>query len=178
MIDKNRLPEFSSVHLPHELTMLRWTAVNVEETTAEQHDAILESWVIHLRNLINFFYRPGRPTDATAADFFDDPSTWKPAEPDELTKARDRAEKEISHITDQRKPLNDPNRGWDVKGLTKTIWETASRFANHPSARHLSPELKALFEGGDFITGLSVATQATVQQDRSLAPASSPEHVA
>ncbi|MFZ0291286.1 MAG: hypothetical protein WB616_20095 [Candidatus Sulfotelmatobacter sp.] len=63
----------------------------------------LSSFAIHLRNLIDFFYtQPGdaRNDDVVAADFFDPASAWNlGAIPKSLNDARERANKEISHIT-------------------------------------------------------------------------------
>ena len=73
---------------------------------------MLESFAIHLRNLIDFFYTPpnhARNDDLVAADFFDPPTSWNPGPISKsLSDARERANKEISHITYKRKSATDP----------------------------------------------------------------------
>ena len=65
------------------------------------HNAIMESFVLHLRNLLDFFYTPPRKTDVSATLFYDSghlPPDFPP-ESAILSTAHRRAHKEMSHIT-------------------------------------------------------------------------------
>ena len=55
------LTKYSGEHLLHEFTMFWWLSGAVSYMEGYMQDALLESWVVHLRNLINFFCRPGAP---------------------------------------------------------------------------------------------------------------------
>lgn len=60
------------------------------------HNAIMESFVLHLRNLLDFFYTPPRKTAVSATMFYDSghlPSDF-PAESTILSTAHRRAHKE------------------------------------------------------------------------------------
>src|SRR5260370_11544111 len=57
------LTDFSGEHLFHELKMFWWLAGNIKpDMDAYLHDALLESFVVHLRNLIDFFIAMDKAT--------------------------------------------------------------------------------------------------------------------
>lgn len=66
------------------------------------HNAILESFVIHMRIIIDFFYNDNpKNDDITINDFVDE--DWIKSEiPDRLKLARNRSNKEIAHLTFKR----------------------------------------------------------------------------
>jgi len=97
------------------------------------HDALLESFVVHLRNLIDFFYRDGQGNDVVAKDFFDKPSKWSPRESKLLKNAHTRANKELSHLTAVRKNEGDPEKPWDLAALYGEIDAVAMDFADRAS---------------------------------------------
>jgi hypothetical protein len=91
------------------------------------NDALLESYAIHLRNLIDFFYTHiegddktkglaiPKPEDMIAEDFFDSPDEWRNLRPkitDELKAARIRAHREIVHLTYHRIGISDKQKQW------------------------------------------------------------------
>ena len=94
--------------------MFRWLAENLPPDRGFPLSASLESFAIHLRNLIDFFYTQSgnaQTDDLVAANFFDSPSAWNlGAMPQLLKDARERANKEISHITYKRKGETDPTK--------------------------------------------------------------------
>jgi hypothetical protein len=105
--------------------------------------ALLESFAIYLLNLIDFFYvAPMREHDVVAADFFDDPSALSPGGvPASLEAARERANKEISHITHKRKTGADPTKPWAVTALFGAINPVAKKFAAEASKKKLHPDV-------------------------------------
>src|ERR1017187_4421241 len=93
-----QLIDFSREHLLHELTMF-WELAEilpVREASTET-SAFVESYCVHLRSLIDFFYREGIKDDLPAKFFPATPPPWNPAEPAILTTAHERANKELSH---------------------------------------------------------------------------------
>ncbi|MFO0982973.1 MAG: hypothetical protein U1E76_14800 [Planctomycetota bacterium] len=68
-------------------------------------NALLESFAIHVRVLVAFFYddpNPSRPDDVLAEEYFVNPATWRdgrPACPEPLVRVRSRTGKEVAHLT-------------------------------------------------------------------------------
>jgi hypothetical protein len=74
------LQRYSKEHLLYEVQMffqvghLLMTGqfqTSQPEVAIVLHNAIMESFVLHLRNLLDFFYTPPRKTDASATLFYD-----------------------------------------------------------------------------------------------------------
>src|SRR5580692_6524589 len=143
-----QLLDYSEEHLLYELHMFWWVAKNLPPDKGFQLSALLESFAIHLRNLIDFFFTlpsEARKDDLVAADFFDSPSAWNPGTiPKLLTDAHERANKEISHITYKRKGETDPTKPWPVGELFKEIRALATKFAAGASAKKLHPSVLML----------------------------------
>jgi hypothetical protein len=76
------LTKYSDEHLLYEITMFWWLSGAIWYTDGYMHDSLLESWVGHLRNLINFLCRPRQQDDLIAGDFFDNPGAWPQSESD------------------------------------------------------------------------------------------------
>jgi len=83
----------------------------------------IESFAIHLRNLITFLYPTKNPrgTDVYARDFFLEPEKWEEVISKNLEDARDRASKEVGHLTTGRITGTPPGKEWLVKELTEEI---------------------------------------------------------
>ena len=140
------LTEYSGEHLFYEFTTFWRLAGIVPLMDGLMQSALLESYLIHLRNLIDFLYRPrDRDDDVIAADFFDDPASWTPTISATLERAQIRANKEMSHLTTKRKSGSQPQKEWDVGGLSKEIWQTTKDFAAKASYKKLHPKVRELF---------------------------------
>jgi hypothetical protein len=65
------LATYSGEHLLYELQLFQWTSAAVPSAKKDVlRYVLIESFVIHLRNLIDFFYTPRREDDdVIAADF-------------------------------------------------------------------------------------------------------------
>jgi hypothetical protein len=62
-----QLLDYSSEHLLHELSMLWELAESLPQRKAStETSTLVESYGIHLRNVIDFFYRKGKRDDVTA----------------------------------------------------------------------------------------------------------------
>jgi len=171
----DKLLEYSGEHLLHELTMLWELAQTLPRRKAStETSALVESFGIHLRNLIDFFYRPGRLDDVTAQDFLDATTVWNPSEPASLTNAHRRANKELSHLTQTRKSGTPPEKEWDTIGLAREIEAIAKDFAAKASDRKLHfkvreflqiPATKLKVWIGDNSPRLNVAVQAPLSSE-------------
>lgn len=81
-VTDQQLLNYSGEHLMHELSML-WELADMlpNRKPDTETSAFVESFGIHLRNLIDFFYRKGQGDDVTASDFMDATTTWNPTKP-------------------------------------------------------------------------------------------------
>lgn len=133
-----QLMDFSGEHLMHELSML-WEMAQIlpHRKAGAETSAFVESFCIHLRNLIDFFYRPAKMDDVTAQDFLNPSTDWKPTEPSLLTNAHNRANKELNHLTQQRKSGASKDKEWDTATLLNEIDSVAKDFADHASPNKL-----------------------------------------
>ena len=118
-----QLLDFSKEHLLYELNIFQWLVDAIPKTQKSfQLSAYLESFTVHLRALIDFLYeQPRWDGDVVAGDFFDSPGSWSSgAVPKILDDARTRMNKEVGHITIDRKTGMDPqSRGKSISCSTK-----------------------------------------------------------
>lgn len=140
------LTAYSEEHLFHELQMFWWLARDIRTDDANQRNALVESFAIHLRNLIYFFYHDRcRRDDVIAADFFDNPDEWKrPEKSHQIKEALNRASKEVSHMTTERKDASDPTKPWELATLYSEIQPVAKDFANCASKTKLHEKVREL----------------------------------
>lgn len=119
--------------------------------------ALLESAVLHLRNLVDFFY-PGkvRNDDVIAMDYAANWDCQRPPLTPALRDARERAHKELAHLTTQRKAGSAPAKEWDFANITaelKPVLEAFLRVADSATlSREASVELDTV---GTSLPGLS-----------------------
>lgn len=129
------------VEVQYEYSMLEQTATllhagNLDDTTVQ--NAVLESFLLHARALIDFFYptRP-RPDDIIAADFFSSADEWESlrAPPDpELEETRTRAHKRLAHLSFERLNATPETREWDVAAIFGKLEAAYEAFKQHASA--------------------------------------------
>jgi len=143
-MNDQKLIDYSRDNLMHELSML-WELAEIlpgREGSTET-SAFVESFGIHLRNLIDFFYEEGQGDDVTAWDFLDATIPWPPNKPGKaLQKARIRVNKELSHLTQARISGSPPEKEWDTAALLKEIDTVAKEFAAKASAKKLHPDVR------------------------------------
>jgi hypothetical protein len=136
----SELREYSGEHLLYELQMLRWLVAAIpSQAKGFALSALLESFVIHLRNLIDFFYGDlARADDVVAGDFFEKLTDWDAGTISKsLEAARERANKEVSHLTHKRKSGGDPTKPWNVVQLARQVQAVAKNFADSASTKKL-----------------------------------------
>ncbi|MET0182791.1 MAG: hypothetical protein ABW199_07895 [Caulobacterales bacterium] len=119
-------------HFGYEVQMLEQThAVITLGILGEgaMRNACLESWVLHLRNLIDFFYADAPQADDLAAlDYVADWQAIRPVKPAAFEIAKRRANKEIAHLSAQRMAVAPEDKPLDVATLTQEIRAVAEVF--------------------------------------------------
>jgi hypothetical protein len=122
-----------------------------------QYNALVESFVQHMRNLIEFFYPSDkvRPDTIIASDFFSNPSQWKKKWPDLLRKANSRANKLLAHLTYDR--IN-ADKGWEfseIREIREQLNSLFAKFRNEVPQDRIGEKLKnyKLLSVNDLIPG-------------------------
>jgi hypothetical protein len=133
------LTAYSEEHLLYELRMLYFAGTELAKTLPDPlRSALLESFAIHLRNLIDFFTVPKgkeRDTDVIAADFA---PAWSQKRSATFEDAKVRADKEVSHLTLGRKDGLDASKPWQVGALFHELQPVAEHFAAAADPKKLS----------------------------------------
>jgi hypothetical protein len=151
------LVAYSEEHVVYEFDMFLWLAhvcgsgaklgAHSTEDAVRLGNALIESFVAHLRNVINFLYPESlEGTDVVAADFFA-PGVWKRLRPKisgTLKTARVRANKEMAHLTTARITGSPPEKAWDYSKLATEIRPLMRLVARNASAGRLSPRVSAV----------------------------------
>lgn len=133
------LREFADEHLYYEIEMalfagplaLRYAnPASVEEQVIK--NALLESFVTHIRVLKEFFYdERGRPDDVIADDYVDDPEAWHQARgplPEVLARAARRTGKGVVHLTRGRVVAHPSEKEWVPAELIQALTGPLQQF--------------------------------------------------
>lgn len=151
------LMAYSDEHVVYEFDMFLWLAqvcgsgLKIGAPSAADATRLsnvrIESFVVHLRNVIEFLYpRSPRSTDVVAADFFD-PDVWdglRPTISGTLEVARHRADREIAHLTSCRITGGPPEKVWDFMSLADEIRSLMRLVAENALPACLSPKVSAI----------------------------------
>jgi hypothetical protein len=155
---------YSREHVRYEISMLvdcghllsRSFQSESETVVTVLHNAVLESFAIHLRNIVDFLY-PGKNvklTDVLADHFF--PQGKRPAAfqslPPELQAARERAHKQVNHLTTGRLIAGDPGKVWITSRLVDATLNVLVEFVREASPARLDPSLR------DYVLAVSRQT--------------------
>ena len=138
----------ASEHLDYEMLMLTSVAYALDSGVAvlsPMNNALIESFVIHLRNLMEFLW-PENPTNdmVVATDYFDDPDYWPKRlgpMPQRLRSARIRAAKEIAHLSYDRIKLTRDRKAWQYVDLLNDIGMAFAKFVAQVDRGKICPEL-------------------------------------
>jgi hypothetical protein len=134
------LRRFAEEHLLYEAGMLYDVTVKLLNRHHKDdpilENALLESFGIHSRNLIDFLWldKPMKPTDTIASDYFEN---WKAPEMSErLSKVKGRVGKEMVHLSYNRLDVSEDEKGWQIVGIGPEITAAFGAFvAAVPSDR-------------------------------------------
>jgi hypothetical protein len=115
---------------PHVTT---WEVSIPEDIVAK--NAIVETFAIHTRALLQFFFSEKfrtRDTDIVAEHFFDPSDSWRRVRvrdwDDDLADLRDRVGREIAHITSFRQAYPIEDKRWPIQEILFEIASLARRF--------------------------------------------------
>jgi hypothetical protein len=110
----------ASGHVKYEIDMLRATMSYLSKSAGQgdkvEWDVHLESFALHVRNLIDFFYTPPKDDDIVAEYYVSDVGRWnaeRPAVTSSLLDAKRNANKRIAHLTFGRL-VADPGWAWET----------------------------------------------------------------
>lgn len=125
----------ASDHLRYEIAMFIHTASALGTGWFGReviHNALLESFVIHARALVYFFYPANpQPDDVVVNDFFEDDSTWENAVPPmshSIELIRPRTAKEVAHLTYARLNVTEETKGWNFSEISADLQKVIERF--------------------------------------------------
>src|SRR5262249_36178873 len=146
--DDAYLRAYSHEHLYYEVWMffqmvnaLKGQSALAPVLSSVNLNAYIESFVVHLRNLIDFLSPTiVRDTDVLATDFCD-AGTWNTAMPSSLEKARARAHKELAHMTTGRRSPD--SRQWEFAAVANELKPILLDFTAKALPTRLSPRVRA-----------------------------------
>jgi len=128
----------ASNHLYYEFWMLKSLANALVSGIAAQGwlaNALLESFVIHCRGLIEFFYpQHPRHDDVIAADYISLSMKWEEIRPDlseVLSTAKRRSNKELAHLTYERLKVTLETKTWPFTEIKDEIKSVIEVFLEH-----------------------------------------------
>ncbi len=111
---------------------------------------VLESFVIHLRNLITFLYPYTRhEEDVYAEDYFANKKIWNDLCPKisiVLKLAKTRADKEVGHLTTSRQSGTSESKKWDVASLTDEVMPILRLFCESADKISLGLDFKPIWD--------------------------------
>jgi hypothetical protein len=130
------LAEMARRHLAYEIKMVRETANALRGNgigPRSFRNAMLETFLIHYRNLLDFFYADKKRSlahDVRAADYVIDAKRWRDRRPHmdkEATSNRERVNALLAHLTYRR--LRYEERNWSDRRMLRQIEELLAAFA-------------------------------------------------
>ena len=119
------------------------------DSNTVKNNAIIESFGIHARVLLNFLYKTtGRPDDTLAVNFFDDLTEWEnyiEEKSEVLKKINSRVGKEIAHLTYKRLEVTPEEKEWDRLQICEEINEIFKKFLELVSKDKICDNLKKTY---------------------------------
>lgn len=92
------------------------------------YNGMLESLLLHSRNLIHFFEGPRKKDDILAQDFLIGDDSELKLKIDVPSEWRERMNKDIAHLTYARTERTQESKTWDIVGLVTPILQTCDKF--------------------------------------------------
>ena len=122
----------------YEIKMFRWSANWVAENVppsqkpSQKYNAIVESFVMHTRTLIDFFYNDPRSDDVVARHYV---AAWEPPhKTTHLSEAIEKANKQLAHITysrvDDTRYADPDKKPWNFEKISSDLEKTITLFFN------------------------------------------------
>ena len=113
-------------HLRYEIAML-WacgTEIRRGGYPWAASNSLVESFALHARNVVDFFFTEPVGDDVVARHFFRDETAWagiRTAIPATLATAKKRANKEVSHLTYSRLAVSPNDKPWPVEEIVREV---------------------------------------------------------
>jgi hypothetical protein len=132
-LNREKLKEASN-HLWYEIWMFQELVKGPSSTDSNQiiSNALLESFAIHVRALIHFFFdKSGQKDDILALHFFSSPDDWidqAPPYTDTLKEAKKRADKEVAHLTYTRQKVTPDKKPWQLTPIANDLQHAIEKF--------------------------------------------------
>lgn len=160
-LNQDQLFAYFAEHVRYEMQHL----INATDAISRQlsiHNGlqymVVESFAIHLRNLITFLYPyTKRDTDVCATDFFTHSGAWdnlRPKLSDVLEQAKTRTDKEVGHLTTFRQFGVPRTKIWDVTGLCDEIMPILKLFCESADKVKLDAAFTPIWQQYTFTTTL------------------------
>jgi len=118
---------------------------SMNEYDIVRSNALLESYAVHLRALLDFFFLNEpvwKKTDILAVHYFEDPDEWIKNRPDmsvsQLQEIKDRVSKEVAHITINRIDKSPSEKVWPVIKYKEIVLKAKSMFDEYVDQSLLS----------------------------------------
>lgn len=107
------------------------------------NNAVLESFTLHARGLLDFLYatKP-QSDDVIAEDFFDSPSDWAAIRPNKtklLMSVHKRVGKEVAHLTYERLNITAEEKQWQFGQIMIDLNNVFRVFLNNVTKDKLAP---------------------------------------
>jgi hypothetical protein len=145
----DQLAEMARRHIGYEIKMLRELAAALRGEGVgprTMRNALLESFLIHYRNLYDFFHpelrRHRLPGDTVATDYLPDAGRWKGRREQfdkKSSENRERVNAQLAHLTYRR--LRYDTRKWPDRAMAKRMEALIDEFV-----RELPPSRRRWFE--------------------------------
>lgn len=160
-LTNEQLGSYFSEHVRYEMQQL----INASDAITRQlpiynglQNMIVESFAIHLRNLISFLYPLSkRENDVCAEDFFKNFNTWHKLRPmisSTLEHAKNRADKEVGHLTTLRQFGTPESKKWGVILLTDEVMPLLKRFCESVDKTELNLLFQPIWNQYEYIKTL------------------------
>ena len=145
---------FLEEHFYYEVSMLIFAVRRLFEITRNGRrdqnsiNMALETLLLHARNLREFFYAEMRQKDdARPENFAGDIDKWKrerPEETDLIKEVRERANKELAHLTYKRYYGTPPQKQWNYEAVQTDFLKVVKVFLENVPQRYWGPNLHTL----------------------------------
>ncbi|MCA9401019.1 MAG: hypothetical protein KC713_05295 [Candidatus Omnitrophica bacterium] len=147
-ISDETLNAYSQEHLYYEFSMFFGVSKKLREKQFDDlfsYNALLESFVIHGSNILDFFYKKQlRPDDAKALHYVNDPKHWKkilpPFEPN-LQSFNTRRNKQVVHLSYTRLNVQPHEKVWHATKVTEQMTERVRLFLENADPKKIHPKI-------------------------------------
>jgi len=168
------LRKLADEHLKYEIDCLFGTALAMNAIRQESatdfigtavRNALLESFAIHARTLLQFLYSESPNGDwVIAEDFFDVPETWfqgRPQKSFRLGELTRRVAKEVAHLSYDRLLVRPEKKPWNIVHLAKEFAIVLAVFNQLVSSERITQGLRdSILQGIDLTSEITLPREA------------------